>query len=117
MEMITAASRLFFPNLDPTSELATRSESGWAIWAIQDRFALNAGEEKAIELKREIVVGQERVAWNPALTLPTKEFEFSDHEIARIKAAMQTCDSYGAAADRNWLQPLLDLLFSAEARP
>ena len=85
-----------------------------AIWAIQDRLALSAHEEKAINLKREIVAGQERVVWNPALSIPAKEFEFSDAEIARIRAALQTWDSYGAAADRQWLQPLLDLLFRDE---
>ena len=36
-----------------------------AIWAVQDRIALDADEEKAIELKREMVGGQERVVWNP----------------------------------------------------
>jgi hypothetical protein len=41
-----------------------------AIRAIQDRIALDADEEKAVERKREIVGGQERVMWNPALPLP-----------------------------------------------
>ena len=36
-----------------------------AIWAVQDRIALDVDEEKAIELKRETVAGQERVVWNP----------------------------------------------------
>jgi hypothetical protein len=85
-----------------------------AIWAVQDRLALSAGEEKALELKREIVGGQERVVWNPALSIPAKEFEFTEAEVARIRAALQTWDSYGAAADRQWLQPLLDLLFAAD---
>ena len=67
-----------------------------AIWAIQDRIALDADEEKAVELKREMVAGQERVVWNPALSIPAKEFEFTDPEVARIKAAIQTWDSYGA---------------------
>lgn len=83
-----------------------------AIWAIQDRLALSAEEEKSIELKREIVAGQERVVWNPTLSIPAKEFEFTEAEIMRIKAALQTWDSYAAAADRRWLQPLLDLLFA-----
>ena len=86
-----------------------------AIWSIQDRIALDADEEKSVEVKREIVAGQERVVWNPALSLPVKEFEFSDPEVARIKAAIQTWDSYGANADRRWLQPLVEALFSAEA--
>lgn len=81
-----------------------------AIWAIQDRIALDPDEEKAIELKREIVAGQERVVWNPTLSIPAKEFEFAEAEITRIKAALQTCDSYGVSADRCWLAPLLEML-------
>src|SRR5512140_1132233 len=78
-----------------------------AIWAIQDRLALAADEEKAVELKREMVAGQERVLWNPARSLPAQEFDFSDPEVARIKSAIQTWDSYGANADRRWLEPVI----------
>lgn len=85
-----------------------------AIWNVQDRIALDAAEERAVELKREMVAGQERVVWNPALSLPAKEIEFSDPEAARIKAAIQTWDSYGAAADRCWLEPLVAALFPAQ---
>ncbi len=86
-----------------------------AIWSIQDRIALDADEEKAVEMKREIVAGQDRVVWNPALSLPAKDFEFSDPELARVKAAIQTWDSYGANADRRWLQPLVEALFPDQA--
>ena len=79
-----------------------------AIWAIQDRIALDSDEEKAVELKREMVAGQERVVWNPAFSIPARDFEFTDLEVARIKAAIQTWDSYGVNADRRWLEPLLD---------
>lgn len=82
-----------------------------AIWAVQDKLALDADEEKAIELKREMAGGQERVLWNPALSLPEKEFDFSDAEIARLNAALQTWDSFGVGADRKWLAPLVDLIF------
>jgi hypothetical protein len=88
-----------------------------AIWAVQDRLALVTDEEKTIELKRELVNGQERMVWNPALTLPAKEFSFTDAEAVRIKAAIETWDGYGAAADRRWLEPLIEALFSPEARP
>ena len=84
-----------------------------AIWSIQDRIALDADEEKAVEVKREMVAGQERVVWNPALSLPAKEFEFPDQEIARIKVALQTWDSYSASADRHWLEPLINAFFSS----
>ena len=83
-----------------------------AIWSIQDRLALDADEEKALELKHEMVAGQERVLWNPALSIPVKECEFTDAEVARIKAALHTWDAYGVAADRRWLEPLVELLFS-----
>ncbi len=83
-----------------------------ASWAIQDRLALDADDEKAVELKREMVAGQERVVWNPVLSIPTKEFEFTDPEVARIRAAIQTWDSYGVSADRRWLEPVIQALFS-----
>lgn len=83
-----------------------------AIWAIQDRIALDHDEEKAIELKRETVAGQERVIWNPALSVPAREFEFTDAEIARIRASIESWHTYGAVADRRWLEPLLGDLFA-----
>ncbi|MBI4901990.1 MAG: hypothetical protein HY820_00030 [Acidobacteria bacterium] len=86
-----------------------------AIWSIQDRIALDADEEKAIEVKREMVASQERVVWNPALSVPAKESELSDPEIVRIKAAIQTWDSYGVNADRRWLEPIVELLFADPA--
>ena len=84
-----------------------------AIWSIQDRIALDSDEEKAVEIKHEVVAGQERVAWNPMLSVIAEEFEFSDPEVARIRAAIQTWDSYSVNADRRWLEPLLDRLFGA----
>jgi hypothetical protein len=79
---------------------------------VQDRIALDADEEQALELKRDIVTGQERVVWNPALSLPPKQYEFTDAEIARIKAALQTWDSDSVTADRRWLEPILRMLYS-----
>ena len=84
-----------------------------AIWAIQDRIALDGAEDTSLQVKREIVGGQERVVWNPSLSLPPRECEFSDHEFARIKPSIQTWDSYGVSADRRWLEPLLAVAFDA----
>lgn len=81
-----------------------------AIWAIQDKLALNADEEKAISLKREVVAGQERALWDPTIQLPPIEISFADSEIARVRAALETWDAYGAAIDRRWLEPLIDAL-------
>jgi hypothetical protein len=78
-----------------------------AIWNVQDRIALDSDEEKAIELKRDMLAGHERVVWNPLLSLPAREFEFTEAEIARIKASVESWHDYGANADRRWLEPLL----------
>ncbi len=83
-----------------------------AIWGIQDRIALDWDEERSLELKRELVGGQERVLWNPERSIPVREFDFNDMELSRVKAALQTWDSYGVAADRSWLEPILHELFS-----
>ena len=85
-----------------------------AIWAVQDKLALDANQEKRIELKREIVNGTERTVWNPLLSIPPQDFEFSEVEVSRIKAALQTWDSYTVSSDRCWLQPIVEELFSTE---
>jgi hypothetical protein len=46
-----------------------------AIWAVQGKLALDADEEKAIELKGEFIGGHERAVWNSALSLPHKGFD------------------------------------------
>jgi hypothetical protein len=65
--------------------------------------------------KREVTNGLERVVWNPALSIPAREFELVDAEVSRLKAALTTWDSYAAGGDRRWLEPLLDALFSSAA--
>ena len=87
-----------------------------AIWAVQDKIALDADEEKAIELRREMVNGTERTVWNPALSIPPQEFEFSDLETARIKTAIEAWSGYAVAADRRWLEPLLHAITLPEKR-
>ena len=52
--------------------------------------------------------------WNPALSIPVKAFEFTGPEVARIKAAIQTWESYGVNADRRWLEPLVAVMFLTE---
>ena len=85
-----------------------------AIWAVQDKIALCADEERALELKRETMGGQDRMVWNADLSLPAKEFEFSDSDTARIRSALQAWAHYAAGADRLWLQPIIELLFSID---
>ena len=46
--------------------------------------------------------------WNPSLSIPAKDFEFTESEVARIRSALETWAHYGAKADRPWLEPLLD---------
>jgi len=83
-----------------------------ALWALQDKLALTVEEEKAIELKREVVAGQERVTWNPAAALPPRAFDLTEPEAARIRSALETWVSYSPCNDRGWLEPLLDAITS-----
>ena len=53
-----------------------------ALWALQDKIALDLEEETAIGLKWDIVAGQERVVWNPSLCLSPKEFVLTEVELA-----------------------------------
>jgi hypothetical protein len=48
--------------------------------------------ESAVEIKSEIIAGQDRVAWNPGLSIPPKEFEFSPAEAVRIRTAIEAWD-------------------------
>ncbi len=84
-----------------------------AIWAVQDKLALDAEEEKAVDLKRELVNCQERAVWNPALSIPPKELEFAENEIARIKGALESWNAYAAGTYRRWLEPLI--LFTGQS--
>lgn len=59
-----------------------------ARWAIQDELALSPDEEMVVELRREFVCGQERVAWNNAVLIPPRAFDFTEAETKRIKAAL-----------------------------
>ena len=85
-----------------------------ATWALQDKIALGADEERALELKREMAAGQERVVWNADLSLPPKEFEFSDTEAARIRSALQTWEFFATGSDRHWLEPIVEALFPSD---
>jgi hypothetical protein len=82
-----------------------------AIWAVQDKIALDPDEAQAINLKHEIVNGHERTLWDPALKIPAREFEFSETEIAHTRTAIETWDCFAASSDRKWLEPLLAALF------
>jgi hypothetical protein len=81
-----------------------------SLWALQDRLALTSDEESALESKRELLAGQERVAWEPTRSIPQRDFDFTETELARMRAAVENWTGYGAGSDRRWLEPLLALL-------
>ena len=84
------------------------------IWIIQDRIALDADEEKAVELKRERVAGQEGRCGIPPYPFPPRSSS-SPIRWSPASGRRSRRDSYGANADRRWLEPLVDGLFSATA--
>jgi hypothetical protein len=54
--------------------------------------------------------------WNHSISTPTKDSEFSDAEVSRITAAVETRSYYNVGANRRWLEPLVDMFFSVEAQ-
>jgi len=54
-----------------------------ALSARQDKLALSPEKEQVTELKRDFIGGQERVIWNPASSIPTKELDLADAELTR----------------------------------
>ena len=87
-----------------------------AIWRIQDKIMLGDEEQKAIDLKRKFVGGQERVMWDPSRCVALQHYEFADAEICRIKIAIESCESFAASLDRRWLEPLIAQLFLSEPK-
>jgi len=88
----------------------------YALWALQDERALAPAEATAISLKREHVAGKQHLVWNPALLVPPKEFNMSEVELARVRAAIDTRAGFGVAASRGRLEPLLTPMFKSEPR-
>lgn len=85
-----------------------------ALWKLQDKVALSPDEEQAIELKRDFVGGRERVVWNPASSIPTKELDLSGAELSRMRTAIENWTAFGVSTDRRWLEPLLKAFLSDE---
>ena len=62
-------------------------------------------------MKREVVTGHLRTFWSLEQSVPHREFEFTEAEAARIKAAIETWGAFGADADRRWLEPMIPMFF------
>jgi hypothetical protein len=71
-----------------------------ALWALQDRLALSPEKEQVIELKRDFIGGQERVIWNPASSIPTKESDLADAELTWIRTVLERWTAFGVGLDR-----------------
>ena len=70
------------------------------------------------EVLRTADCGHYSDGWTAGQTFHAWARNFTDAEIARIKDALHTWDSYGAAADRHWLEPLLmNILCSTPSAP
>ena len=52
---------------------------------------------------------------NPLLSIPVKEFEFTDPDVARIRATLQNWGAFGVGGARRWLEPLLVLVIESGA--
>jgi hypothetical protein len=61
-------------------------------------------KRRRFEIKKEVMNGQESCM--EFVAMPTaREFVFTEAGVARVRAAIQTWDGYGTAADRRWREP------------
>lgn len=86
------------------------------LWELQDRLALTEAEKTAIELVVDIKEGQERESWNPKLSLPPKEFSFSEVDVARIRLALESFQGLSVSTTRRWLAPILGAILADQKR-
>jgi hypothetical protein len=83
-------------DLTPLGAPARRRRPIRAIWGYQGRIALTLDEEKANELRRDVVAGQEQVIWNRTFTHPPRSLS-SRREGTRSRRAIETWNGYGVA--------------------
>jgi len=87
-------------------ECGTIAET-WSVWKLMDRLMLNDEEKQTVEFHSELINGSEGFRYNQAKTLPAREFELSESEIARIQKAVYSMNRVFPGQMRSWLQPLL----------
>ena len=82
-----------------------------AYWEIQDSLKLSDEEGEQIGLHfQPMQGGGQAPLWDPKKKLSTeaREFEFSKDQITKLKKVVQQADLN--AAQRTWLEPLMDQL-------
>ena len=83
-------------------------------WKLQDRIALSEEEKKEVNFRFENVSGNQVAMWDVTpIAFRTKEFEFSNDEIERIRKMINEWQPGFSASDRMWLESLIQQVFTA----
>lgn len=86
-------------------------------WRLQDLLDLTESEREQISYRVATVNNMELPSWDKLKSLPAREFEVSEVEAVRIKRAIEEWPQFFTAADRLWLEPLLEQLASVNLQP
>lgn len=88
------------------------------LWKLQDRLELSEQEKQKINYRVQPVNGTQQVTWDMEKKLPPKDFEFTESEFARLSRMLKEWQpGFLIAADRQWLEPLLEQFDGATPAP
>ena len=89
-----------------------------AVWKLMDQLALDDEEKFAIGYYTRSINANEVAFWDQTKSLPLKEYDFAEADIARIRRAIQQFPRHRVDMARQWLEPLLEQLpIEEEADP
>ena len=76
-------------------------------WKLIDLLTLDDDEKRTIDFTVRHNGGSENYSWNPEKTLPVREYDLSDSEVAQLEKAISGCPRFIPGQMRGWLEPLL----------
>lgn len=89
----------------------TKGREQHAIWHLQDMLDLNSEEQRKLHLVTETTPdGQTRVSWDPAQSLPPREFDLSSEDLTLIQKALDEFPTFQAWRDRKWMEAIYSQL-------
>jgi hypothetical protein len=113
---LSHVARLNLISLFDGLECKGRREA-WLVCALQERLELSDEEREAIGWRKQRTEdGREYVLWNAQQSLPVRDYEMSEDEVARICGALDKAPVV-LARDKSWFRPLMEQLPEPKEEP
>lgn len=84
-----------------------------AVWRLQDLLNLDDAEKLELGLSFQTVNGNELYQWDRTKTIPIRDYELPETDIARLQRALLACPRIVPGQARAWLEPLLSQMPNA----